>query len=67
MNGDYDAIQHLTLAELRINNRNRKVIMQANKNGYFYVIDRVNGEFHLRRRNVADQLVARYGFKGQGR
>jgi quinohemoprotein ethanol dehydrogenase len=42
---DYDAIQHLTLAELRINNRNRKVIMQANKNGYFYVIDRVNGEF----------------------
>jgi quinohemoprotein ethanol dehydrogenase len=42
---DYDAIQHLVLADIRINNRNRKVIMQANKNGYFYVIDRVNGEF----------------------
>jgi len=42
---DYDAIQGLTLADIRINNRNRKVIMQANKNGYFYVIDRVNGEF----------------------
>jgi quinohemoprotein ethanol dehydrogenase len=42
---DYDAIQHLLLADLRINNRNRKVIMQANKNGYFYVIDRVTGEF----------------------
>jgi PQQ-dependent dehydrogenase (methanol/ethanol family) len=42
---DYDAIQHLVLADLRINNRNRKVIMQANKNGYFYVIDRVNGDF----------------------
>ena len=42
---DYDAIQHLMLADIRINNRNRKVIMQANKNGYFYVIDRVNGEF----------------------
>jgi PQQ-dependent dehydrogenase (methanol/ethanol family) len=42
---DYDAIQHLVLAELRINNRTRKVIMQANKNGYFYVIDRVTGEF----------------------
>jgi len=42
---DYDAIQHLMLADLRINNRNRKVIMQANKNGYFYVIDRVNGDF----------------------
>jgi quinohemoprotein ethanol dehydrogenase len=42
---DYDAIQHLMLADLRINGRNRKVIMQANKNGYFYVIDRTNGEF----------------------
>jgi PQQ-dependent dehydrogenase (methanol/ethanol family) len=42
---DYDAIQHLSLADIRINNRNRKVIMQANKNGYFYVLDRVTGEF----------------------
>jgi len=42
---DYDAIQHLMLADIRINNQNRKVIMQANKNGYFYVIDRVNGNF----------------------
>jgi quinohemoprotein ethanol dehydrogenase len=42
---DYDAIQHLLLADIRINNKNRKVIMQANKNGYFYVIDRTNGEF----------------------
>jgi len=42
---DYDAIQHLMLADIRIGNRNRKVIMQANKNGYFYVIDRTNGEF----------------------
>jgi quinohemoprotein ethanol dehydrogenase len=42
---DYDAIQHLMLADIRINGRNRKVIMQVNKNGYFYVIDRVSGEF----------------------
>jgi quinohemoprotein ethanol dehydrogenase len=42
---DYDAIQHLMLADVRINNRTRKVVMQANKNGYFYVIDRTNGEF----------------------
>ena len=42
---DYDAIQHLLLADIRVNNRNRKVIMQANKNGYFYVLDRTNGEF----------------------
>jgi quinohemoprotein ethanol dehydrogenase len=42
---DYDAIQHLLLADIRIDNRNRKVVMQANKNGYFYVIDRTNGKF----------------------
>ncbi|HWF08338.1 MAG TPA: PQQ-binding-like beta-propeller repeat protein, partial [Bryobacteraceae bacterium] len=42
---DYDAIQHLLLADIRIDNRNRKVVMQANKNGYFYVIDRTNGQF----------------------
>jgi quinohemoprotein ethanol dehydrogenase len=42
---DYDAIQHLLLADIRIGNRDRKVVMQANKNGYFYVIDRTNGEF----------------------
>ena len=42
---DYDAIQHLMLADIKINGRNRKVVMQANKNGYFYVIDRTNGEF----------------------
>jgi PQQ-dependent dehydrogenase (methanol/ethanol family) len=42
---DYDAVQQLTLADLRIGGRDRKVIMQANKNGYFYVLDRINGEF----------------------
>jgi quinohemoprotein ethanol dehydrogenase len=42
---DYDAVQHLILADLRINGRERKAILQANKNGFFYVIDRVSGEF----------------------
>ena len=42
---DYDAIQHLMLSDIKIGNRTRKVIMQANKNGYFYVIDRTSGEF----------------------
>ena len=42
---DYDAIQHLMLADLRVNGRERKVIMQVNKNGYFYVLDRTNGQF----------------------
>jgi quinohemoprotein ethanol dehydrogenase len=42
---DYDSVQQMTLADLKINGRTRKVIMQANKNGFFYVLDRVNGEF----------------------
>ncbi|MBD3648548.1 MAG: PQQ-dependent dehydrogenase, methanol/ethanol family, partial [Pseudomonadales bacterium] len=42
---DYTATQHMILAELEINGETRKVIMQAPKNGFFYVLDRVTGEF----------------------
>jgi quinohemoprotein ethanol dehydrogenase len=42
---DYDSVQQMILADLTINGRPRKVIMQANKNGFFYVLDRVTGEF----------------------
>ena len=41
---DYTAVQQLTLAELVIDGRERKVIMQAPKNGFFYVLDRLTGE-----------------------
>jgi quinohemoprotein ethanol dehydrogenase len=44
-NWDYDAVQHLMLADLTINGRPRKVLMQAPKNGFFYVLDRITGEF----------------------
>jgi len=44
-NWDFDSVQHLILADLQIAGRQRKVIMQANKNAFFYVIDRVTGEF----------------------
>jgi PQQ-dependent dehydrogenase (methanol/ethanol family) len=42
---DYAATQPLILADLLIEGRERQVIMQAPKNGFFYVIDRVTGEF----------------------
>lgn len=42
---DYTATQHLVLADMEIAGKERKVIMQAPKNGYFYVIDRTNGEY----------------------
>jgi PQQ-dependent dehydrogenase (methanol/ethanol family) len=42
---DYDAVQHLILADVEIQGRDRRVIMQANKNGVFYVLDRTTGAF----------------------
>src|SRR5712672_1150915 len=41
---DFDAVQQLILADLTIGGARRQVIMQANKNGFFYVLDRNTGE-----------------------
>jgi len=41
---DYDATQTLTLATLVLQGKPRQVVMQASKNGYFYVLDRRTGE-----------------------
>ena len=43
-NWDYTATQQLVLAELEIEGEPRSVIMQAPKNGFFYVLDRKTGE-----------------------
>jgi quinohemoprotein ethanol dehydrogenase len=41
---DYTATQHMILADLEIGGMIRKVLMQAPKNGFFYVLDRITGE-----------------------
>jgi len=41
---DYTATQHMILADLTIEGKKRKVLMQAPKNDFFYVLDRTNGE-----------------------
>jgi quinohemoprotein ethanol dehydrogenase len=41
---DYDATQQMILAEIAVNGTPRRVLMQANKNGFFYVLDRKTGE-----------------------
>lgn len=41
---DYDCTQQMTLATLSIDGKSRKVLMQAPKNGFFYVIDRETGK-----------------------
>jgi quinohemoprotein ethanol dehydrogenase len=43
-NWDYTATQHIILADLGLGGKTRKVLMQAPKNGFFYVLDRVTGE-----------------------
>ena len=41
---DYDSTQPIVLADLTIAGRPRHVLMQANKNAFFYVLDRENGQ-----------------------
>ena len=41
---DYTATQHMILADLEIKGSERQVLMQAPKNGFFYVLDRATGE-----------------------
>ncbi|MHB1207779.1 MAG: outer membrane protein assembly factor BamB family protein, partial [Rhodospirillaceae bacterium] len=42
---DYTATQPIMLATLKIDGADRKVLMQAPKNGFFYVLDRATGKF----------------------
>jgi quinohemoprotein ethanol dehydrogenase len=44
-NWDFDSVQQLMLLELNIKGKPRKVIVQASKNGFFWVLDRLTGEF----------------------
>jgi PQQ-dependent dehydrogenase (methanol/ethanol family) len=41
---DYTATQHIILADLALDGKKRRVLMQAPKNGFFYVLDRKTGE-----------------------
>ncbi len=43
-NWDYTATQDIVLADANVDGENRKVLMQAPKNGFFYVLDRRDGE-----------------------
>src|SRR5580704_563695 len=42
---DWDANQNVVLFEAQVNGRERKLLGQANRNGFYYVLDRVTGEF----------------------
>ena len=42
-NWDYTAVQDIALADMTIDGVDRKVLLQAPKNGFFYVLDRTDG------------------------
>ncbi|MCH7627436.1 MAG: PQQ-dependent dehydrogenase, methanol/ethanol family [Proteobacteria bacterium] len=50
---DYTNTQQITLATLPVDGKPRKVLMQAPKNGFFFVIDRANGKL-LSAKNFVD-------------
>ena len=53
---DYDGVNEPILTTLTIDGKPRKVVMQANRNGYFYVLDRKTGEL-LRANQYVDKLT----------
>jgi len=44
---DWDAVQPPVLVDATFMGRARKLLLHANRNGYFYVLDRTNGELLL--------------------
>lgn len=62
---DYTATQDLILADLKIEGKDRKVIMQAPKNGFFFVIDRTSGEFISAKNYVDVNWAEGYDEKGR--
>jgi len=44
---DWDAVQTPVLADAEWRGERRKLLMQANRNGFFYVLDRVSGKLLL--------------------
>ncbi len=42
---DFDSVGGLVMADVQIEGKTRKVVMQAPKSGVFYILDRTNGQF----------------------
>lgn len=62
---DWDATQQIILADVPVNGETRQGLFQANRNGFFYALDRTNGHF-LFAKPFAKQTWAS-GFTPEGR
>ena len=62
---DFDSTQQMTLATLTIAGKPRKVLMQAPKNGFYYVLDRETGKLisagQIAKQNWADHIDLKTG------
>jgi quinohemoprotein ethanol dehydrogenase len=64
-NWDYTSTQPMILADLTIAGRERKVILHAPKNGFFFVIDRTDGTFISAKNFVDVNWATGYDAKGR--
>jgi alcohol dehydrogenase (cytochrome c) len=63
---DYDANETPVLVDVEQNGTIRRLLVQANRNGFFYVLDRTNGKF-LRATRFVDKLNWAKGVDASGR
>jgi len=63
---DYDAVETPVLVDTEYRGRPRKLIVEANRNGYVYVLDRTNGKF-LSATQFVKQLNWATGVDANGR
>ena len=63
---DYDANETPVLVDQEENGTTRHLLLQANRNGFFYVLDRSNGKF-LRASPFVDKLTWATGIDASGR
>ena len=63
---DWDSAQTAMLVDAKFQGRQRKLLLQANRNGFFYVLDRTNGEF-LRATPFVAKLTWANAVDGKGR
>ncbi len=63
---DYDAVETPMLVDANYKGQARKLVVQANRNGFLYVLDRTNGKF-LSATQFAEKLNWATGIDGNGR
>ena len=63
---DYDAVETPMLVDANFRGVPRKLVLEANRNGFIYVLDRTNGEF-LSATRFAEKLNWATGVDGKGR